>query len=253
MEFYANDNVCKDAINDESVFNVFKRIPEFTYILEHVSFEQGIEYINEIKKYNYLKYDWNQFLLNDTLGNPKVFDYYEYLKEIKLNTYFISATTLRYICFGLKILDYIISTGNSELDIIEVGGGYGGQCKILFDICNANNIKIKTYTIIDLENVVKLQKKYLDILHIPVLTVPFNQDCISIIKDKYDLFISNYALGEFEKNTQSFYIENILPRCENFYITWNSFPIDKYFVSANISEEVPQTNPTTFKNVVLTN
>ena len=134
MSQYKHRFVANQSIINENMFNNFKNQSDFTSILEHVSFEQGLKYIDEIKKYEWKSLPWNKFLENDKLGNPNVFNYLNQLNNITLSNFNISPTTLRYICFGLHIVKYIKHLGKKELNIVEIGGGYGGQCKILLDL-----------------------------------------------------------------------------------------------------------------------
>jgi hypothetical protein len=168
---YTHEEISYNAVNDDNMFRIFKQNRKFVDILEHVTYEQGLDYISEIKRYQYKDYDWNIFLENDIIGNPLIYDYYNELSELKMNIYLISPTTLRYICFGLKILEYVKQNMKDEIDIIEIGGGYGGQCKILYDLFKVNNIRIKSYTIIDLDGVSKLQNKYLTKLGLTIAEI----------------------------------------------------------------------------------
>ncbi len=257
---YTNNNVALNAVTNDNVFHQFKRNPMFTTILEHVNYNQGIQYIDYIKylcnSYNidFEKLWWNKYIENDILGNPITYNYKEQLINIiGLNTYNISPTTLRYICFGLQLFNVINSTGKKDISIIEIGGGYGGQCKILFDICLQFNINIQKYTIIDLEHVSKLQNKYLNMLYVNNFVTLSNTNCIGLLDNEYDLFISNYALGEFESSVQDFYIENVLSKCNKSFITWNTYPINPKLKNINIVEEVPQTGHVGFPNIIITN
>jgi putative sugar O-methyltransferase len=249
---YHHEEICYDAVNNDNAFSIFKQNQKFVEILEHVTYEQGLLYITEIKKYQYKHYDWNLFLENDIIGNPLTYNYYNQLYEVKMNTYNISPSTLRYICFGLKILEYFKQNMQQNIDIVEIGGGYGGQCKILQDIFHQNNIQIKSYTLIDLDGVCKLQNRYLTTLGFTNIITLSNTECLEKIYERYDLCISNYALGEFQKNIQDFYINNVLLRSRLHFITWNTYPIHDFFMYSNFIEESPQTNPTVFKNVIIT-
>lgn len=251
---YTNEIVALQAITDEHFFNNFKRDRRFIEILEHVSHQQGIQYINYIQILTSERLLWSKFMENDNYGNPNKSDFYDHLKNIAdLSSYNFSPTTLRYVCFGLQIFNYIESMNVKELSIIEVGCGYGGQCKILFDICSQFGIKINKYTLIDLENVSKLQRKYLDKFNLQnIVTLPYN-DCLDKLDGKYDLFISNYALGEFTTDVQNFYIDNVLNRCDKYFITWNTFPINSKLSNYKSVEEFPQTGHKEFPNVILTN
>jgi hypothetical protein len=257
---YTNNSVALNAVTNDNAFYQFKRNPMFTTILEHVNYNQGIQYINYIKtlckSYNidFENLWWNKYIENDILGNPITHNYKEQLGNIRdLNTYDISPTTLRYICFGLQLFDVINSTGKTCVSIIEVGGGYGGQCKILSDICLQFNINIQKYTIIDLEHVSKLQNKYLHMLNVDNFVTISNTNCIGLLDNEYDLFISNYALGEFKTDVQDFYIDNVLSKCSKSFITWNTYPINPKLKNINIVEEVPQTGHVEFPNIIITN
>lgn len=257
---YTNNNVALNAVTNDNAFYTFKRDPMFTNILEHVSYKQGIQYIDYIKtlckSYN-VEFEslwWNKYIENDVFGNPITYNYKEQLINIRdLKTYNISPTTLRYICFGLQLFNVINSTGKKDISIIEIGGGYGGQCKILSDICLQFNISINKYTIIDLEHVSKLQNKYLDMLNVNNFVAIPNTNCIELLDNEYDLFISNYALGEFETMVQDFYIDNVLSKCKKSFITWNTYPINPKLKNINIVEEVPQTGHVEFPNIIITN
>jgi hypothetical protein len=205
--------VCEKAAKDESVFKNFKRHPDYTPILEHVSYQQGLEYLSEIKQNcpNLLKY-MDRFLTNDKIGNPNVY----YFEDLKIN---ISPTTLRYI----KVLSDLINLFGrlDEMNIIEIGGGYGGQCKIINDVYNP-----ASYTLVDLPEVLKLNNKYLKDIENIILR---NIDDLSEIH--YDLCISNYAFSEVERKYQIFYAEKIIKNSDRGYITCN------FIVSENLSKE----------------
>jgi len=259
MESYPHEKIALDAVNNDTIFQNFKQDYNFKTVLEHVTYELGIKYISYIKKLTegdskLTNLTWNKYIENDIYGNPIKYDYSNQLKEIQnISTYTISPSTLRYICFGLQIYNYIKQLGKNEISIIEVGGGYGGQCKVLFDICEQFNITIKKYTLIDLDSMSKLQQKYLNKLNIKNIVTLSNKDYFNKLDDTYDLFISNYALGEFTTNVQTSYINTVLNRCGNYFITWNAPPINSNIKIVNKKEEIPQTGNVHFPNVILTN
>lgn len=242
-------NVCEKCLIDQNVFLNFKSDSNYTNILEHVSYSEGLGYIEEIKRNNEkLLKNISKFKTNDDIGNPKRFFYSE------LNEY-LSPTTLRYV----KVLsDLIDNFGSLEnLDVVEIGVGYGGQCKIISDIFN-----FKSYTLIDLDSVLKLSELYLNNFGIENLIFK----TLDEIKDdvKYDLVISNYAFTEIQRNIQDQYKNKIIDNSENGYLTCNFFDYNgnstvlinnilSYSVSdilkindgIKISEE-PETSPTNF-------
>lgn len=195
-------NVCLKAIEDESVFNNFRRINDYRTVLEHVSYQLGYEYFTFIQsKFPHLLEEKNiiKFFSQDLdkIGNPETFLY-----SINNKEYYISPTTLRY----LKVLgDLEKCFGDlSGLNIVEIGGGYGGQCKLILDY-----FKIKSYNIQDDVNVIPLIKKYLKL---------FNYS-ITDNKNKVDLVISNYAYSELNCELQQEYFDKFLSKTKFLYLT----------------------------------
>ena len=180
---------CRDAN-----MNTFKRDLRLNRIFEHASIEQGLAYLDLIKTNNpqLLQYKFT----NDDTGGAQVYDYG--------NGHIFSPSTLQYI----GVLSNLITRFGSldGMHIVEVGGGYGGQCKTVWDM-----FKPKVYTIVDLPEVTALQLKYLSGTGVRVMSVPPTGE--------YDLFISNYALSEIPNNTE--YID-LARRCKHGYITCNT-------------------------------
>jgi hypothetical protein len=143
-----------------------------------------------------------EFKTNDSIGNPNTSTY------PACGT--ISPTTLRYI----KVVSDLSKILKDKIKIIEIGGGYGGQCKIIHDYC-----KPSKYTMIDLAEPAKLQEKYLKNFGIKVN---------SNIAVKYDLCISNFAFSECYRDIQEKYIENILLKSKKGYITGAFNNMDNY-------------------------
>ncbi len=175
--------------------------------MEHVSYSQGIEYLDYIiKNDKNLLNKIDKFLENDQIGNPKKY----YYKEINK---LISPTTLRYIKVGSDI-EKIFS---EKIDnIVEIGCGYGGQYLILDKLKNIQN-----YLLIDLFEVTKFIEKYLECF---VLNSSYETKTINKISyDKsWDLVISNYAFSELPYETQLIYINKVLLKSKNGYMTMNS-------------------------------
>lgn len=135
----------------------FKINPNFTYMLEHVNYDQGKQYLNLIKKEFQIIYETNKQLIvslinnNDSIGNPAQY----YFDDFKC-----SPSNLRYIYQTMLILKYLKTNYNNDIDILEIGGGYGGLGYFMFNLSNLFDIKLSSYTIMDLETPSKLQKKY---------------------------------------------------------------------------------------------
>jgi hypothetical protein len=197
--------VCKDASENEEVFKTFKSHPDYNVILEHVSHADGLKYLVEIgTEFPYLLNYMKKFATNDDIGNPRIYP----CKELGMS---ISPTTLRYI----KVLaDLMNLFGRLDgMDIVEVGGGYGGQCKIINDMT-----EFSSYTLVDLPEVLILNNKYLERHGIKNVILRDVEDTSEI---HYDLFISNYSFTEIEHKYQDLYAEKIIKNSDRGYITCN--------------------------------
>jgi hypothetical protein len=58
------------------------------------------------------------------------------------------------------LLKHIKDSKLENLEIVELGGGYGGLCLCLSHFSKILDVKISKYNIIDLDLVLKLQEKY---------------------------------------------------------------------------------------------
>lgn len=238
--------ICRLASQDDAVFKIFKKHKDYRNVLEHVTQKQGQAYSDIIKKEgkDFLSY-FPKFKENDKFGSPVTFHY-------RVGKF--SPTTLRYIKV-LVDLKNIFGSLNG-MDIIEIGGGYGGQCKIISDL-----FKFKSYTLVDLDVVLLLAQKYLTKLG--VKKVNFLKPDEIRKKKEYDLIISNYAFSECTKEIQDKYINKILNKAKRGYITYNYdlkntphpiSPYNKKQITQILSkkhhlqllEEKPKTGPTNF-------
>ena len=102
-----------------------------------------------------------------------------------------------------------------NFNIIEIGVGYGGQCKIISDFFNIQN-----YYLVDLDESLNLAEKYLNKLNVKNVKVVRPSE-IARLDKKFDLIISNYAFTEISRSIQEFYLNNILLKSTHGYITCN--------------------------------
>ena len=149
---------CFAASKRDEIFANFKRHPIYTQVLEHVSPEQGKEYLEIILSNPNLKLNeekWKNFLKNDSIGNPNTVNYTFGGSQINC-----SPTTLRYI----KVLSDIVSIFETDKikTVTEIGVGYGGQCRILM-----NMLPIIEYNLVDLPEVIALDERFLNEAGLP--------------------------------------------------------------------------------------
>ena len=204
---------CMAAARSSDFFRGFKRNPAYRHVLEHVSYEEGSKYLDEIDLDYSSKLD--EIKENDTLGDPITCDY----KGIG----FISPTTVRYL---KNTSDIVNKFGTSFNSIVEIGGGYGGLCKVMSSFIDFNN-----YLLLDLEECNLLSRKYLS--HFDLPTLSHRAEEIDEIDENFDLLISNYALSECDRETQMMYIEKFVKKSNNFYIMHNNFHADHGNMSYN--------------------
>lgn len=124
----------------------------------------------------------------------------------------------------------------NNVDIIEIGGGYGGLCFFVHSIAPLYEINITSYTIFDLLEPSLLQEKYLNALNIE--KVKFCQiDNFNNLKNN-SFLISNYAFSEINIELQSEYTEKIInPYTIYGFLAWNAIPVYDFVDNSIIEKE----------------
>jgi putative sugar O-methyltransferase len=202
----AYTDFCARAARDEETFATFKRAPVYTTVLEHVTCEQGAAYLEHALRQSPDFEAWfDRFRENDTLGAPRTCDYGPYGR--------FSPTTLRYINVLSDLRELFGDLGG--LRVLEIGGGYGGQCFIASAM-----FPLGSWTIVDLGPCRALQRVYLDRMSVP--NVRFvSPERLTGLETSYDLVISNYAFSECKRPVQNLYLEHALRRAVRGYLTCN--------------------------------
>jgi hypothetical protein len=113
----------------------------------------------------------------------------------------------------------------NNLNIIEIGGGYGGLAFYIKNIAPLFGVKVSSYTIFDLPAATMLQKKYLA-AHGMDVQVAVLDSVESAQLHKNSFLISNYAFSEIEMNLQNQYTEKVLnPYVSHGFLAWNMIQI----------------------------
>jgi len=196
---------CALAGKDENAFINFRRSGPIQSMMEHVSYGMGIQFLEKIEReYPLIINRFAQISAQDRVGNPIPCDF-PLIGSI-------APTTLRY----LKIAGDLVSLFPqlAQMNILEIGGGYGGQCKMVYDTAG-----FASYTNVDLPECLALFSKYLKVFEISPLAC-ISHDELDQLRT-YDLVISNYALSEIDREEQAGYLEKIrsIPRG---YVTYNN-------------------------------
>ena len=197
---------CRAAAQGSDFFKTFKNNSAYRHVLEHVSFEEGQQYLDEVDIDYKDKLD--QIKENDLYGTPITCSYD--------GVGMISPTTVRYL---KNTSDIVKKFGTSFDSIVEIGGGYGGLCKVI-----SYFVKFEQYLLLDLEECNMLSRKYLS--HFDLPTMSYQAEEIVDVEDNFDLLISNYALSECNRETQMMYIKRFVKKSNKFYLMHNNFHAD---------------------------
>ena len=193
-------------ISSESKLYRFRRIHDYRVIVETVSFNLGLEYLNRINSLGAFEKRLQVLAeLNDSFGLPRKFKFENFGS--------FSPTTLRYISVALEVQKLFPSLDQAR--IAEVGVGYGGQAAILLD-----HLRVNRYDLFDLPPALTLSKEYLSRLG-KLDGVQFsNLDTLE--NTNWDLAISNYAFSELPKDLQIKYIQKVFQKSKRGYLIMNS-------------------------------
>jgi putative sugar O-methyltransferase len=195
------------ALSSEKEFATFKQNLDYQLVLEHVSREQGADYLALLEKdAPDLLARIDDFRRNDWIGSPTVFAY------PGIGT--VSPTTLRYMKVASDLRRLFGSLDGAE--VVEIGGGYGGQLLVADQL-----FALRLYTIFDLPPVLRLIRKYIEshLLRGSFATSTLNE---ADGTKAYDLVISNYAFSELPDVVQLAYLRKVISKSQAGYMTMNS-------------------------------
>ncbi len=248
VDYQPFSNVCKTASENNDVFATFRANPYVVNMLEHVREDLCEDYRKLIAEFG-LDIPWDQVLTNDTVGSPHTITLSDNIQ--------ISPTTLRYVFLALKALSAISKTPwRDGVNVIEIGGGYGGQCAITFKLASLFQVTIASYTILDLTNPGLLQNRFLqtqlsaaDMSKVQFVNI--SESSTSNLKKNSFLF-SAYAYSEISAENQRIYDERLRGYISNGFVVWNSERsptigfyqmVDKTQAQIRVAPEIPQTGP----------
>ena len=195
-------NMCISFVKDNTLFKNFKREPHFQKILEGNELDVGeiaLKSIDNLGKREEFVELLPLFKENEKIGNPQLL-FFEGIGKVAPST-IIYANTY----FEIKKL----LNKNTPKKIVEIGGGYGGLCKILSSVYN-----FQEYILVDLPEVIELCKKYLS--NFKQLNGKIKFVYVSEIDNvdfsNTDLVIADSSLAECNIETQILYTKKILKK-----------------------------------------
>lgn len=229
-------DICRDAFLSDSVFKKYKACIQYREILEHCTYELGLEYLLFIRNNEQVMTNLADVNHRES-GNPFRY-FYPGIGRV-------SPTQIRY---AKVFQDLTHLFGSLEtMQISEIGVGFGGQAS---QILNAySNL---TYRLFDLEWPALLSRK-----NIGLATKKSNNSVVIAdweLASQSDLLISNYAFSELTRVTQDIYVKNVIKNSKRGYIIFNhlhdpnsdSYTADEFAASINgaqILKESPLTHP----------
>lgn len=234
--------VCLQAAYDYRYFLNFRREPTYVGALEHVPEKVGRFCLQLIQRNPEVAALLEEFRANDRYGNPITFEH-ETLGAM-------SATTLRYVRILIDLKHHFNAL--DDLNICEIGVGYGGQCRVV-------NVLWKplSYQLVDIQPALALAQRFLDnfALHSTMRYRTMNELAIS----DYDLVISNYAFTELPRIIQETYLERVILSASRGYMiynditppSFNSIKIDELLKRIPGSEVFPENPQTHRRNCVI--
>lgn len=231
---------CGTAADDDKLYAHFKRNPIFRGILEHVTWDQGQVYYDHVREhFPELLEKLPACQVNDKVGEPIThkYDFGEF-----------SPTTLRYLKVATDLAYHFGNLG--DLNVLEIGGGYGGQLVLCETLCG-----FKSWTMVDLPEVLKLQQRYLgEVVPMKKPVIKY-VSCYELSDERYDLVISNFGFSECVRSYQDKYVETYMSHGEKIYMAMNFVQNEVYpeFKGMHTTEElVDKLGVTAFAEVPMT-
>lgn len=198
----------------------FKADPRYRIVLEHVTQPQGEEYAQVAQQAAGER--WGELLAllpqiaaeNDRYGCPAQ----DSFPALGLAC---SPSNLRYFCQAIQIWRHLERLGLRHVEVVELGGGYGGLALYLHRLAPQFPAALGRYSIVDLPEVGRLQAAYLGALGVPVETVNGLRPDLQFVPNPDRFLVSNYAWSEFDRETHDWYRERLVRGCAHGFIVWN--------------------------------
>jgi hypothetical protein len=190
------------VIND---LDNFRRDPEMNLVVENSNYPGALLDIAFINQHYHFLWEYrDRFRTSDTVGNPEV-QYFE-----KIDNF--SPSTIRYIKALGDLVRYFDALSQCHV-IAEIGAGYGGFGKLIFDFC-----KPTIYELYDLEACMNLQVKFMGKFNIYPLKCSVDDH---IAKNSIDLVIASCSWSELALPLRLKYLENVIVKAKMGYFILN--------------------------------
>lgn len=196
---------CRRAATDDACFAEFREHPVYTAVVTSKLAYGGHDYFALLQERGFDPSFFARLEAHDRIGGAH--------REAFETIGPIAPQTMRYV----KVLsDLELLFGSLDgASIIEIGGGFGGQCAAL-----AKRFDFARYLLVDLLDPLELARRYLAALSVP--NVAFSRFEQLPINGHYDLVISCYGLSELSRVAQTLYLQRVLLRARAGYLLWNN-------------------------------
>lgn len=215
----------------KSIRDPFKRNPAYTGILEHVSPEQGADYLKLLRAEFGMSDDTILGFCsrNDSFGHPITFSVGDLPTQV-------SPTSLRYLYHASLILQH---AGPDQTSFVEVGCGYGGLFSALTYLAPT---QIQQYHMVDLDSALALIR--LVVGDDARVTLHSASTFGKQVPDGC-FFVSNYCFSEIDGTSRQMYRTYLLPRTPHGFLAWNFIPYADAIIghTAQVTPERPMTGP----------
>ncbi len=224
---------CENIVANENLFAGFKQNHIFRRVIGNDVLSKDISNIlyETIAEDKSIKEKIEKYKSADLVGGPVLYNYPEPFGQISPGTlYFLNILKDLKDKFG----------DISNFNIVEIGGGHGGQGKIVLDS------GVESYSFIDVPETLALCEKYVS---------SFGYKCDyytfpNVPKKEFDLCLSLWCLSEFDETGIQFYFDNVIQKCKNGYFRLNIWDERKEFLislarkyfNVKVEDEYPKTH-----------
>jgi hypothetical protein len=205
---------CTHAAREDDLFKRFRKSSIFMEVVEGTPKSAGYYNLEKLKMNSDFIASLSKLESSESVGLPlNIIDF-----SINKINYSLNPTTIRY---ANNCCNYINLFGRSIFDnfIYEIGGGYGGECKVMNDFYSSlkEGNKIANYNVFDLKSSHALIQKYLLIFGYRVNFLDLH--VMPAIESK-SLVISNGAISEMRGDLLDAYIDLVVkPAAHGYFIT----------------------------------
>ena len=157
---------------------------------------RGDKYFDYICKFNIdiIKNNRDKLLECDSLGHPHIYEFKNEAYDLNCSDSILPPL------FLLTKVEQYSKKLTSDLDVLEIGCGFGINTKIFHDLVGFNS-----YTHIDVPEMLKLQNYYLSHFNINNVSYISPYENMKKIKNKYDFLISDFAYTELNHELKLLY------------------------------------------------